>query len=230
MEGGIGMVEVRFLGHSALWISDGETRIVVDPFITGNPKAPISADQLEADLIVLTHAHGDHYGDSVALSQRLGIPVVSNYEVVSYAQNQGASGIGMNLGGTYKFKSGWFKWFPAWHSSSFPDGTYGGLAQGFVMEIGGKRIYNSCDTALFSDMSLIAPYAVDLAIVPIGDHFTMGPDDALKSLELIRPKQVLPVHYNTFPPIAQDGGAFINRAAVLGIGGQALEPGQSLHL
>ncbi len=224
------MLEVRFLGHSALWISDGETRIVVDPFITGNPKATMNAEQLEADLILLTHAHGDHYGDSVALSKRLGIPIVSNAEIAGYTQGQGASSVGMNIGGTYKFKGGWLKWFPAWHSSSFPDGTYGGLAQGFVMEFGGKRIYDSCDTALFSDMSMISEYAVDLAILPIGDHYTMGPDDALRALQLIRPQQVLPNHYNTFPGIAQDGPAFINRAAVLGIGGKALEPGQSLHL
>jgi len=224
------MLEVRFLGHSALFISDGTTRIVVDPFLTGNPKAAAAADQLEADLIVLTHAHGDHYGDSVAISKRTGAPIVANFEITNYAEKQGAKGVGMNLGGTYKFKGGSLKWFPAWHSSSFPDGTYGGLAQGFVLELGGKRVYNSCDTALFSDMGLIAPLKVDLAILPIGDHFTMGPEDALRALELIRPKQVLPVHYNTFPPIAQDGQTFIERARILGIGGKALVPGEAITL
>ncbi len=224
------MVEVQFLGHSVLLISDGSTRIVVDPFLTGNPKAAISADQIQADLIVLTHAHGDHYGDSVALSRRMGAPIVSNYEIVSYAEKQGAQGVGMNLGGTYKFKGGWLKWLPALHSSSFPDGTYGGLAQGFLLELGSKRIYNAGDTALYSDMALVAQYNVDLAILPIGDHFTMGPDDALKALELTRAKQVLPVHYNTFPPIAQDGDAFVRRAGLLGVGGQALKPGESLTL
>ena len=224
------MLEVRFLGHSALFISDGTTRIVVDPFLTGNPKAAAAADQLEADLIVLTHAHGDHYGDSVAISKRTGAPIVANFEITNYAEKQGAKGVGMNLGGTYKFKGGSLKWFPAWHSSSFPDGTYGGLAQGFVLELGGKRVYNSCDTALFSDMGLIAPLKVDLAILPIGDHFTMGPEDALRALELIRPKQVLPVHYNTFPPIAQDGQTFIERARIQGIGGKALVPGEAITL
>lgn len=224
------MVEVRFLGHSALLVSDGTTRIVVDPFLTGNPKAALSADQVQADLIVLTHAHGDHYGDSVSLSRRTGASILSNYEIVGYAEKQGGHGVGMNLGGTYRFKGGWLKWFPAMHSSSFPDGTYGGLAQGFVLELGGKHIYNAGDTALFSDMAMVAPYNVDLAILPIGDHFTMGPDDALKALELTRAKQVLPVHYNTFPPIAQDGDAFIRRASLLGVGGQALKPGESLTL
>ncbi|MDX2003696.1 MAG: metal-dependent hydrolase [Meiothermus sp.] len=224
------MVEVRYLGHSALWISDGSTRVVVDPFLTGNPKAGSTAEAIEADLIVLTHAHGDHYGDAVALSQRLGIPVVANFEIVSYATRQGATGVGMNTGGTYRFAGGWLKWFPAWHSSSFPDGTYGGLAAGFVLELGGRRIYNAGDTALFSDMGLVAAHQIDLAVVPIGDHFTMGPDDALKALELIKPKQVLPQHYNTFPPIAQDGAAFVTRAGLLGVGGKALEPGQSLSL
>lgn len=224
------MVEVRYLGHSALYISDGTTRIVVDPFLTGNPKAALAAHQVEADLIVLTHAHGDHYGDSVAVSRRTGAPIISNYEIVSYAEKQGAKGVGMNLGGTYKFKGGWLKWLPAWHSSSFPDGTYGGLAQGFVLEFGGKRIYNAGDTAFFSDMALVATYNPDLAILPIGDHFTMGPEDALKALELIRAKQVLPVHYDTFPAIAQDGAAFVQRASLLGVGGKALQPGEHITL
>ncbi len=224
------MVEIRFLGHAALLISDGTTRVVVDPFLSGNPAAALPADEVQADLIVLTHAHGDHYGDSVALSKRMGAPIVSNYEIVSYAEKQGGQGVGMNLGGTYRFKGGWLKWFPAMHSSSFPDGTYGGLAQGFILELGGKRIYNAGDTALFSDMARVAGYAIDLAVLPIGDHFTMGPDDALQALELIRAKQVLPVHYNTFPPIAQDGEAFVRRAGLLGVGGQALRPGESLTL
>jgi L-ascorbate metabolism protein UlaG (beta-lactamase superfamily) len=224
------MVEVRYLGHSALLISDGTTRILVDPFLTGNPKAALAADQVAADLIVLTHAHGDHYGDSVAISQRTGAPIIANFEIVSYVEKQGAKGVGMNLGGTYRFKSGWLKWFPAWHSSSFPDGTYGGLAQGFVLELGGKRIYNAGDTALFSDMALVAQHNLDLAILPIGDYFTMGPEDALEALELTRAKQVLPVHYNTFPPIAQDGAAFIQRAGLLGVGGQALQPGEHMTL
>lgn len=224
------MVEVHYLGHSALLISDGTTRILVDPFLTGNPKAALSADQVEADLVVLTHAHGDHYGDSVAISQRTGAPIISNYEIVSYAEKQGAKGVGMNLGGTYRFKGGWLKWFPAWHSSSFPDGTYGGLAQGLVLELGGKRLYIAGDTALFSDMALVAQYSPDLAVLPIGDHFTMGPDDALKALELTRAKQVVPVHYNTFPLIAQDGAAFVQQAGRLGVGGQALAPGEHLIL
>lgn len=224
------MVEVRFLGHSALLISDGTTRMVVDPFLTGNPKAALGADQVQAEMIVLTHAHGDHYGDSVALSRRTGALIVSNYEIVGYAEKHGGQGVGMNLGGTYKFEGGWLKWFPAWHSSSFPDGTYGGLAQGFILEFGGRRIYNAGDTALFSEMARVASYNVDLAILPIGDHFTMGPDDALKALELTRAKQVLPVHYNTFPPIVQDGDAFIRRAGLLGVEGQALKSGESLTL
>ncbi len=224
------MVEVRYLGHSALLISDGTTRIVVDPFLTGNPKAALGVDQVSADLIVVTHAHGDHYGDSVALSRRTGAHIISNYEIAGYAQKQGGQSIGMNLGGAYRFKGGWLKWLPAWHSSSFPDGTYGGLAQGFILELGGRRIYNAGDTALFGDMTLAAAYNLDLAVLPIGDHYTMGPDDALQALELVRARQVLPVHYNTFPPIAQDADAFIRRAGLLGVGGQALKPGEDLIL
>lgn len=223
------MLELRYIGHSAVYLSDGTTRVVIDPFITGNPKATISADELEADLILITHAHGDHWGDAVPLAKKGGL-VVSTAEIAAYAQQHGARAQSMNIGGTYRFDGGWLKWTPAWHSSSFPDGTYGGMPMGVVLEFGGKRIYHAGDTALFSDMRLIGEMGLDLALLPIGDNWTMGPDDALKALELLRPKEVVPIHYNTFPPIAQDGAAFVARAGLLGVGGVALAPGESRRL
>lgn len=131
--------------------------------------------------------------------------MVSTFEIATYAEKHGAKSVPMNLGGTYRFEGGWLKWVPAWHSSSFPDGTYGGMPMGVVVELGGKRIYHAGDTALFSDMRLIGEMGLDLALLPIGDHFTMGPEDALKALELLRPKKVVPIHYNTFPPSAKTG-------------------------
>ena len=223
------MLELRYIGHSAVYLSDGTTRVVIAPFITGNPKATVSAEELEADLILVTHAHGDHWGDAALLAKKGGL-VVSTAEIAAYAQRHGAQAQSMNVGGTYRFDGGWLKWTPAWHSSSFPDGTYGGMPMGVVLEFGGKRIYHAGDTALFSDMRLIGEMSLDLALLPIGDNWTMGPDDALKALELLRPKEVMPIHYNTFPPIAQDGAAFVARAGLLGVGGVALEPGESRRL
>jgi L-ascorbate metabolism protein UlaG (beta-lactamase superfamily) len=210
------MVEVRYLGHSAVLLTDGKTRIVIDPFLTGNPMAALGVGEVQADLILVTHAHGDHFGDSVALSKKGGV-VVSTFEIATYAEKHGAKSVPMNLGGTYRFEGGWLKWVPAWHSSSFPDGTYGGMPMGVVVELGGKRIYHAGDTALFSDMRLI------------GEHFTMGPEDALKALELLKPKKVVPIHYNTFPPIRQDGEAFAQRAKEKGVEGHALKPGEVLR-
>lgn len=224
------MLELRYLGHSAIWLSDGETRVLIDPFLTGNPKASVSADDLGADLVITTHAHGDHWGDSVALCKK-GATLVANAEIAGHAETLGVpKAVGMNTGGTYRFKGGWLKWFPAWHTSSFPDGTYGGTPMGVLIELGGVRVYHAGDTALFSDLRLVGDHGLDLALVPIGDHFTMGPDDAHKALELLRPKQVVPIHYNTFPLITQDGAAFVARAGLLGIGGKALQSGESIAL
>jgi L-ascorbate metabolism protein UlaG (beta-lactamase superfamily) len=218
-------LELRYLGHSAVYLSDGKTRIVIDPFLSGNPTASLKADELEVDYILVTHAHGDHWGDSLALAQK-GAAIIGTAEIGYYAEKKGAKAIPMNIGGKLRTEWGSLKLTPAWHSSSFPDGTYGGMPTGMILEIGGMKIYHAGDTALFSDMSLIGRQGIDLACIPIGDHFTMGPDDALQALELIRPKAVLPIHYNTFPPIVQDGEAFANRAKLLGVEGRALKPGE----
>jgi L-ascorbate metabolism protein UlaG (beta-lactamase superfamily) len=223
------MLEIRYLGHSAVWLSDGKTKVVIDPFLSGNPLAPVGVGEVQADLILVTHAHGDHFGDAVALSKKGGT-VVSTFEIATYAEKHGAKAVPMNIGGTYRFPGGWLKWFPAWHSSSFPDGTYGGMPMGVVVELGGKRIYHAGDTALFSDMRLIGELGLDLAFLPIGDHFTMGPEDALKALELLRPKRVVPIHYNTFPPIRPEGDACAERAKEQGAEGHALRPGGVLVL
>ena len=223
------MPKVTFLGHAAVLLEGTQSTLVIDPFLTGNPSATVGPEALEPDLVVLTHAHGDHWGDTLALAGK-GATVVSTYEIAVYAEKHGAQAFAMNIGGRYAFPGGWLKFYPAWHSSSFPDGTYGGMPMGVVIELDGKKIYHAGDTALFSDMRLIGEEGLDLALLPIGDTFTMGPDDALAALELLKPKKVVPIHYNTFPVIEQDGASFATRATERGVEGIALAPGESLQI
>ena len=222
-------MKITFLGHSTLYIETNDHRIVIDPFIAGNPVCPLGVADLEPDFVVVTHAHGDHWGNTMEYAKR-GALVISSAEIVGYAQKQdgGVKGRGMNNGGRASFSFGAVKFTNAWHSSSFPDGSYGGLAMGVILEIEGKRIYHAGDTALFSDMKLIGAGGLDLAFVPIGDNFTMGPDDALSALELLRPKAVVPIHYNTFDLLKQDGDAFVARAEAVGVRGHALKPGAEI--
>lgn len=210
------MVKINYVGHSAFTIEHGEGLIAIDPFISGNPTAKIDADSVSPNLICLTHAHNDHVGDSVALSKRTGAPVISTFELGELLSRQGATTVPMNHGGTYKFDGGSVKLVPAWHTSSWTDEDGNALAPGipaglvFKLGDGGDRktIYFAGDTCLFMDMQLIGDEELDVAVLPIGDHFTMGPDDAVKAVKYLRPKHVIPCHYNTFPPIEQDAGAF----------------------
>ncbi len=224
-------MKITFLGHSTVYIETQDHRIVIDPFIQGNPVCPVGVADLKPDFVVLTHAHGDHWGNTMDYAKQ-GAFVISSAEIVGYAQRQDASvkGRGMNNGGRARFAFGAVKFTQAWHSSSFPDGSYGGLAMGAILEIEGKRIYHAGDTALFGDMSLIGAEGLDLALVPIGDNFTMGPDDALSALELLRPKAVVPIHYDTFELLKQDGEGFVAKAEAIGVRGHALKPGDDLTL
>ena len=224
------MVKVKFLGHAAFLV-EGSKKILIDPFLTGNPKAAAKPEELGADLILITHAHGDHIGDAVAIAQRTGAKIVAMYDVANYLveDNQGITTIGMNYGPT---EVGGVKivQVPAWHSSS--DGKYSiGNACGYIIEIDGTKIYHAGDTFVFSDMALFNELygPIDLALLPIGGHFTMGPKEAAKAVELLKPRKVVPMHYNTWPPIAQDPGEFRklvgDRAEVV-----ILEPGEELEL
>lgn len=209
---------VRWLGHSVLWIeNDGQT-ILIDPFLTGNPRAAAKPDELNPDLILLSHGHGDHVGDAISIAKRTGAVVVSNYEISEWLQAapQGlpaAKVRGPQHGGSFVSDNGVrVKLTLAFHGSVLPDGTYGGNPCGFVLTFrDGSKIYDAADTALFGDMSLIGDEGIDLAILPIGDFYTMGPEDAVRAVKLLRPRFVLPIHYNTFPPIAQDVAAWANQ-------------------
>ncbi|MFQ5552248.1 MAG: metal-dependent hydrolase [Thermoplasmata archaeon] len=207
-------MKVTWLGHAA-FLLDGDDRILVDPFLTGNPAAATTAEEVECDLVCVTHAHGDHYGDAVAVATRLGVPLVAIYEISVVAEAQGAETVGMNVGGSTTVGHTRITMTHAVHSSCFVgDGKVeaGGNPAGFVID-SGARVYHAGDTAVFGDMALIGElYQPELALLPIGDFYTMGLREATKATALLGVNQVIPMHYNTFPVIEQDPAAF--RSAV----------------
>ena len=224
-------MRLRYIGHSAVQLTSGEHDVLIDPFVTNNPRATISADELEPSHIVITHAHGDHWGDTPAIAKRTGATVISSAEIAAYAAGLGLSAHGMNTGGRHEFPFGSVRFTIAFHSSSFDDGTYGGMPMGTVVEIGGVRVYHAGDTALFGDMRLIGRLGLDVALLPIGDNYTMGPDDAIEAVKLLEPKLVIPIHYATMPLLAQDGKAFKARVESETSSACApLEPGESIEL
>ena len=203
-------MDIRFLGQSAVELIDGETRILVDPFITGNPKATVTADELEPTHILLTHGHADHYGDTVEIAKRTGAPVLALVEIANELSELGVETVhDPNLGGTVGFDWGWVKLVPAWHSSTTPNGTVSPAA-GMLIMVGETLVYHLGDTALFSDLKLVAHRgdAIDVALMCIGGHYTMDRFDAVTACEFINPSEVIPCHYDTFPPIEADAEAF----------------------
>jgi len=193
-------MKITFLGHASLHIKVGDFSLIVDPFISANEKAShINIEELEADYILLTHAHQDHILDVETLVQRTNAVIISNYEIVSYYQSKGFQGHPMNHGGRWEFDFGWLKYVNAIHTSSFPDGNYGGQPGGFIIEGEHKTIYIAGDTALTQDMKLIPMQtALDLAILPIGDNFTMGIEDAILASDFIKCDKILGYHFDTF--------------------------------
>src|SRR5690242_14555772 len=203
-------VDVRFLGQSCFEITSGGANVLTDPFLTGNPKAAAEAGELEPDVILLTHGHADHLGDTVDIAKRTGATVVAIVELANEIGEEGVENVlDPNYGGTVQFDWGWVKLVPAWHTAVSPKGTAHAPA-GLLIHIGDRLIYHLGDTCLFSDMQLIAQRGdkVDLALVPIGGHYTMDRFDAVSAVSLINPQQVIPCHYNTFPPIEADAEAF----------------------
>lgn len=200
-------MKITFLGHAALLIETESHRLVVDPFITGNELARdiVNLEELQPDVLLLTHAHQDHVLDVESLARDSGAQIISNYEIVSYYQNKGFEGHPMNHGGAREFDFGWLKYVNAVHTSSFADGTYGGQPGGFLLKSGGKTVYIAGDTALHMDMKLIPSFGKpDLAVLPIGDNFTMGIADAVQAAGFVECDRVLGVHYNTFGYIVID--------------------------
>lgn len=204
--------KITWLGHSAFQVETGDHTILIDPFLTGNPLAVTKPEDLNPDFILLSHGHGDHVGDTVAIAKRTGALVVGNFEVAGWIGKQGVQNTSSpNTGGTGKYAFGSVQLTIAFHSSSMPDGSYGGSPNGlFITLNNGLKIYHAGDTALYSDMELTGAKGIDVAILPIGDFFTMGPADSIQAIQWLKPRYVLPCHYNTFPPIAQDAAAWAN--------------------
>jgi L-ascorbate metabolism protein UlaG (beta-lactamase superfamily) len=221
-------MDVRFLGHAAFELSDGDTRVLIDPFLTGNPKAAISAKDAAATTILLTHGHGDHVGDTVAIAKRTGAPVVAITELAGELGEDGVDVRDPNMGGTVKFDWGWVKVVPAWHTSTTPKGTYNTPA-GLLINFKDTIVYHLGDTCVFSDLQLVGKRApIDIALMCIGGHYTMDSVDAVDAAELVGAKTVIPCHYNTFPPIEADAQAFksdVESATQSNV--VVLDPGQS---
>ena len=226
-------MKVSFHGQSAVKVVTGKHTILIDPFITDNAVSDLKADEVEADVILLSHGHNDHVGDTVDIATRNEALVVAPNELAVYLGSRGLKVHPMHIGGAHQFDFGKVKLTQAFHGSAFTDkngrSIYTGMPAGILLTVEGKTIYHAGDTALFSDMKLIGEMnEIDLAFLPIGDNFTMGPEDALIAADWIKAKQVVPMHYNTFPLIEQDGRAF---AAKVQTGrGTALEPGESIEL
>ena len=203
-------IDLTWYGHGTWMIAAGEHRILLDPFLNENPAAPIKAEDVQADIILISHGHFDHVADAASIANRNDAQVVAIYEIATWLSTSQAvqNALGMNIGGQVSLPFGTAKMVPAVHSSQLPDGSYGGEPAGFVLNIGGKQIYFACDTALFSDMQLIGEMGIDVAVLPIGDLFTMGPEDSITATRWIKPNTVLPAHYNTWPPIEQDAAAW----------------------
>jgi L-ascorbate metabolism protein UlaG (beta-lactamase superfamily) len=227
---------VTSFGHSALQIvTDDGTTILVDPFLTGNRHAEgvVSPDDLAPDVLLLTHAHGDHWGDTPSIVERAAPLVISNYEIATYVQQHlgHENAFGMNTGGSASFPWGRVTLTYARHSSSFPDGTYGGLAGGFLLHIDGRCLYLAGDTCRFAEMAWLGEsHDIDIAALPIGDTFTMGPEEAVEAAKMLRPALTIPLHYGTFPPIEVDPQAWAAQMKGAGLAARVPAPGEAIEI
>jgi L-ascorbate metabolism protein UlaG (beta-lactamase superfamily) len=225
-------VKLTWFGHAALGLETSGYKVLVDPFFSDNPAASMAAHQVQADYILVSHGHGDHIGDTVSIAKRSGATVISNHEIVGWLDKQGVQTHGQHLGGGHWYPFGYLKLTLALHGSILPDGSYGGNPAGFLLTTNDqKKIYMACDTGLFGDMRLIGEEGLELAVLPIGDNYTMGPDDALRAVKLLTPKHVVPVHYNTWDLIAQDPALWASRVEKETTAqAHLLKPGESLSL
>jgi L-ascorbate metabolism protein UlaG (beta-lactamase superfamily) len=201
-----------WFGHGTFGLETGGYKVVIDPYFSGNPVASTTADEVEADFLVVSHGHGDHVGDTVAIAKRTGALVISNAEISRWLGAQDVKAHGQHIGGGFHHPFGYLKLTHALHGSALPDGTYGGNPAGILVTTHeGEKIYFACDTGLFASMELIGEEGLNLAVLPIGDNYTMGPDDALRAVKMLTPKHVIPAHYNTWPLIEQDPHAWAAR-------------------
>ena len=225
-------VKITWYGHSAMGLELSGKTVLVDPFLSDNPVATVKAGNLQADYILVSHGHGDHVGDALTIAKRCGAIVISNFEIATWFEKQGVGVHAQHLGGGFTHPFGYLKLTLALHGSALPDESYGGNPAGFLLTtLEDQRLYFACDTGLFGDMRLIGEEGIDLAVLPIGDNFTMGPDDALRAVKLIEPEHVIPIHYNTWDLIAQDPEAWAEAVrAETQATPHVLQPGESMTL
>lgn len=207
------MIRLTWLGHASWLIEDGSQKLLLDPFLSENPAAKASPEDFgDVTHVLVSHGHFDHVADVAAVLEKSNAQLIATYEITQwFGQHHGVTNaVGMNIGGNVAIGDGSAKMTPAVHSSSLPDGSYAGTAAGFVLSLGGCRVYFACDTAYFGDMKYYA-HGVDVAVLPIGDLFTMGVEDSIEAIKLIEPKIALPTHYGTWPPIEQDAAAWVEK-------------------
>ncbi|AWV32004.1 metal-dependent hydrolase [Paenibacillus sp. FSL H7-0716] len=227
-------MKITYYGHSALLVETGNVKVIIDPFLSGNPNSGISPAEISVDAVLLTHGHSDHLGDAVEIAKQNDCPIFAVFELAEYCRMKGAQVKHMNIGGSHTYAGMTVKFTQAFHSSSIQEGDswiYAGQPAGILLTIEGKTIFHAGDTALFSDLRLIGERnAIALAALPIGDMLTMGPDDALLAARWLRADKVIPLHYNTFPDIAQDGADFCDRLHQEGVEGFPLKAGESVEI
>ena len=225
-------LEFTWFGHATLGLKTGGFNILADPYFTDNPSVKVKASEVTADYILVTHGHGDHLGDAVEIAKRCDAMVISNAEISGWLRKKGVKTHGQHLGGGYQHPFGYLKLTLALHGSGLPDGSYGGNPAGFLLTTNdGLKVYMAGDTGLFGDMRLIGEEGIDLAVLPIGDNYTMGPADALRAVKMLNPRVVVPIHYSTFGLIKQDANAWAEqvKAETQAIP-QVMQPGESYTL
>jgi L-ascorbate metabolism protein UlaG (beta-lactamase superfamily) len=223
---------VTWFGHATIGVETGGYTLIIDPYFSGNPAASAAASQMQPNYLLVSHGHNDHIGDAIAIAKRNKIMVICNFEIANWLGKQGVETCAQHIGGGRDYPFGYLKFTQALHGSGLPDGSYGGNPAGFLLTTkDNKKLYFACDTGLFGDMRLIGEEGIDLALLPIGDNFTMGPDDALRAVKLIQPRHVIPIHYNTWGVIVQDPLAWAARVKTeTGSNAMVLKPGETFSI